>query len=89
MALVIIFLPIFSNIWKQLSCWQNLIFVVSFVGLLGNLKEFLEYFIRLLLNKKNHLQLAVYYWDTIYDMMMNIVGGFGGFVAIRLNTKLS
>ena len=88
MALVIIFLPIFSDIWKGLSWWQNLLLVVSFVCLIGNLNEFLEYFIRLLLNKKNQLQLAVYYWDTIYDMMMNIVGGFGGFVVMRLNTKL-
>ena len=88
MALVIIFLPIFSDIWNRLSWWQNLLFVVSFACLLGNLNEFLEYFIRLLLNKKNQSQLAVYYWDTIYDMMMNIVGGFGGFVAMRLNTKL-
>ena len=87
MALAIIFLSIFSNIWNRLSWWQNLLLVVSFVCLIGNLNEFLEYFIRLFLHKKNQFKLAVYYWDTIYDMM-NIVGGFGGFVAMKLNTKL-
>ena len=88
MALAIIFLSIFSNIWNRLSWWQNLLLVVSFVCLIGNLNEFLEYFIRLFLHKKNQFQLAVYYWDTIYGMMMNIVGGFGGFVAMKLKTKL-
>lgn len=88
MALVIIFLPIFSDIVKNLKWWQNLIFVVSFICLLGNLNEFLEYFLRLQGKPKNQLQLAVYYWDTIYDMMMNLVGGFGGFIALKSNTNL-
>ena len=88
MALVIIFQPIFTNVWKELKWWHNLIFIVSFICLLGNLNEFLEYFLHLQGKQKTQLQLAFYYSDTIYDMMMNVVGGFGGFIALKSNTNL-
>lgn len=85
-AIVIIFLPLFTDVYKQLKWWYNLVFTISFICLLGNLNEFLEYFIRLNLNLTNDRQFAAYYWDTIYDMMMNIIGGLTGFLILN-NTK--
>ncbi len=87
-AVAIIFLPIYLDIWKNLKYWQNLIFVISFICLVGNLNEFLEYFIRLQSHLTDTERFAAYYWDTIYDMMMNVMGGFMGFVLLQLNTEL-
>lgn len=79
-AMVIIFLPILTDIYKNLNLWQNLIVTLGFICLLGNLNEFLEYLIRLQLNLTNTNRFAAYYPDTVYDMMMNIIGGFTGFL---------
>lgn len=79
-AIVIIFLPILTDMYKSLTLWQNLIVTLGFICLVGNLNEFLEYLIRLQLNLTNTNRFAAYYPDTIYDMMMNITGGFTGFL---------
>ena len=97
-VMVIIFLPVFKEIYQSLKGWQNLIFVIGFICLIGNLNEFLEYFLRVPANLltvgryigeiKNPWPFAIYYCDTIYDMMMNIMGGFVGFLVLKWNTKL-
>lgn len=87
-AVGIIFLPAYADISKKLKWWQNLILVTSLVCLLGNLNEFLEYFVRVKANLTDDKHFAVYYWDTIYDMMMNMMGGFVGFLVLTWNAKL-
>ena len=79
-AVVIIFLPILIDIYNSLNLWQNLLVTLSFICFLGNLNEFLEYLIRLQLNLTTPKRFAAYYPDTIYDMMMNMIGGFTGFL---------
>jgi len=76
--LSILFLPMISQVWKRLNRWQSLLFVVGFVCLLGNLNEFLEYAVRARYTI-NEIQLAWFYTDTIYDMLMNLVGSLIGF----------
>lgn len=85
LAVVILFLPLYRDVWNILNWWQNLIFVIGLICILGNLNEFLEYFLRS--QSQNYRALAAYYWDTIYDMMINIVGGFVGFVVLRWQTR--
>lgn len=85
-AVVIIFLPILIDIYNSLNLWHSLIITLGFICFLGNLNEFLEYLIRLQLNLTNTKRFAAYYPDTIYDMMMNIIGGFTGFLICH-NTK--
>jgi len=85
LAVVILFLPLYRDVWNILNWWQNLIFVIGLICILGNLNEFLEYFLRM--RSQNYRALAAYYWDTIYDMMINIVGGFVGFVVLRRQTR--
>jgi hypothetical protein len=89
LATVILFLPLFTNVWQQLNWWQNLIFIIGLICIIGNLNEFLEYFIRLNLHLTDEKHFAAYYWDTIYDMMVNRGGGFMGFFVLQRNTQLA
>jgi hypothetical protein len=82
--LALLFLPVFSEFWRALNGWQNLLFVLGFVCLLGNLNEFLEYYARLepgfvILPETS----ARYCTDTILDMAMNLLGGGVGFVILQ------
>jgi hypothetical protein len=78
-SLTIFFLPILAPIWQQLKPWQNLIFLVGFVCLLGNLNEFLEFALRIKTQPIDVPTFARFYSDTIYDMTMNVIGSFLGF----------
>jgi hypothetical protein len=83
MFIVVLFSPIFSEFWKFLKPWQNLLCVVGSVCLLGNLIEFLEFYFRLspgwiILPERS----GIFYTDTILDMMMNLLGGSIGFLIL-------
>ncbi|HLO87656.1 MAG TPA: hypothetical protein VK203_21990 [Nostocaceae cyanobacterium] len=88
LATVILFLPIFRDIWKNLTWWQNLIFILGFISFLGNLNEFLEYYLRAQSPNINYRMFTLYYQDTVYDMIMNIFGGIVGFLVLKWQTKL-
>jgi hypothetical protein len=82
MVMTFMFLPINSGTWKRLNLWQNFIYIVAFVCLLGNLNEFLEYFSRVHKTVINPVQFAGFYTDSIFDMMMNILGSLVGFFVL-------
>lgn len=86
-ALVIILLPVFTEVWASLKWWQSLVFIIGLVCLIGNVNEFFEYSLRACCKTYSDIKYAVYYWDTIYDMVMNIAGGLVGFLIIRWNAK--
>lgn len=86
-AVVIIFLPTYTDIWKSLKGWQNMIFVIGLTNMIGNLNEFFEYLIRVAANLTENRYFAAFYGDTIYDMMMNMIGGLVGFLVLRWNGK--
>jgi len=79
MMLVLFFLPFISGVWQQLNRWQNLVFIVGFTCLLGNTNEFLEFVLRIQANPIDQARFAAFYSDTIYDMMMNLLGSIAGF----------
>ncbi len=76
--LAILFLPLLQSIWQRLTLWQSALFLLGFVCLLGNLNEFFEYLTRLQYAQDAE-RFARYYSDTIYDMVMNLMGGGIGF----------
>lgn len=82
-VLTLFFLPILAPIWKRLNLWQNLLFILSFVCLLGNLNEFLEFLTRIQHSTLDPVRFSAFYSDTIYDMMMNLFGGLLGFVILK------
>ena len=84
----IILLPIYIDIWHKLKLWQSLVFILGLVCLIGNLNEFFEFFLRVCCKPIKFSRFAVYYSDTIYDMGVNLIGGFVGFLLIKLNIKL-
>ncbi len=86
-GVTIIFLPSYTSIWYDLKWWQNLIFLLGLICLIGNLNEFFEYFLRACCQSINYSKFAVYYPDTIYDMGMNLIGGFVGFLIVKLNVR--
>jgi hypothetical protein len=77
--LVLFFLPFISGVWQRLNRWQSLVFIMGFTCLLGNINEFLEFFLRIQVNPIDQAQFAAFYSDTIYDMMMNLLGSIAGF----------
>jgi hypothetical protein len=83
MVLILFFLPFISGIWKQLNQWQNLVFVVGFACLLGNINEFLEFSLRIQPYPIDQARFAAFYSDTIYDMMMNLLGSIAGFGILK------
>lgn len=83
----IILLPIYINIWHSLKWWQNLIFILGLICLIGNLNEFFEFFLRVCCQPINYSKFALYYSDTIYDMGVNLIGGLVGFLIIKLNVR--
>jgi hypothetical protein len=82
-VLTIFFLPILAPIWKRLNLWQNFLFILSFVCLLGNLNEFLEFVTRIQHSALDPVQFSAFYSDTIYDMTMNLLGGLFGFLILQ------
>jgi glycopeptide antibiotics resistance protein len=82
-VLTIFFLPILAPIWKRLNGWQNLLFILSFVCFLGNLNEFLEFITRIQHSTLDPVQFSAFYSDTIYDMLMNLLGGLLGLVILK------
>jgi hypothetical protein len=83
-ALAFFFLPLIAGLWQRLNPWQNLLMMASFVCLLGNLNEFLEYLFRLPATPENQALFAAFYSDSIYDMAMNLLGGVISFGLLRL-----
>jgi hypothetical protein len=81
-ALIFFFLPLIAGFWKSLNSWQNLIFILGFVCLLGNINEFLEYILRIQPASRDNALFAYFYHDTILDMMMNLLGGLVGFAIL-------
>ncbi len=88
-SVTIILLPIYVSIWYSLKWWQDLVFILGLICLIGNLNEFFEYFLRVCCNPSNYPKLAIYYSDTIYDMSVNLIGGLVGFLIVKLNIKPS
>lgn len=81
-VLMLFFLPFTSGVWQRLNRWQSLVFIMGFTCLLGNINEFLEFFLRIQANPINQAQFAAFYSDTIYDMMMNLLGSIAGFTIL-------
>jgi hypothetical protein len=83
-AVAIIFLPTYTNFWKKLRWWQSLTYIIGLVCLLGNLNEFFEYLIRLKMFGIAGIERnTAYYWDTIYDQAINLIGGLVGFILLK------
>jgi hypothetical protein len=78
-SLTLFFLPILAPLWRRLNPWQNLLMLMGFVCFLSNLNEFLEFVLRLQPQPIDVPTFARFYSDTIYDMMMNILGGLLGY----------
>ncbi len=81
MALVVLLLPawkmIYTKTQSKIAHLGLFILVLSVICFFGNLVEFVEFGLRVLwgLNSKY----ALYYPDTIFDMMSNLVGASLGF----------
>jgi hypothetical protein len=73
-CLTILVLPLFWKEHQSFSVWKQGCMVVGIVIIIGNLNEFLEYLVRIVSGLTTSDRFAVYYWDTIYDLMLNLMG---------------
>ncbi|MBN2015653.1 hypothetical protein JW766_02370 [Candidatus Dojkabacteria bacterium] len=81
-AIEALFYPLLKPTILKLNQKEAFIFVVSTVVLIGNFNEFFEYAIRLQLKLTDAARFSAYYWDTIYDMAINILGASTGFLLL-------
>ncbi|MBW4664462.1 MAG: hypothetical protein KME01_09715 [Chroococcus sp. CMT-3BRIN-NPC107] len=86
-SVTIILLPAYITIWHKLKWWQNLVFILGLICLIGNLNEFFEFFLRVCCKPVKYSRFGVYYPNTIYDMGVNLIGGLVGFLLVKLNIK--
>ena len=84
LAIQIIFLPFFANTLRKLNILERIVMLLCFTVFIGNLNEFLEYGLRVKMGLTSKDSFSVYYWDTIYDMVMNVIGGIIGVGVIEL-----
>jgi hypothetical protein len=82
-GVAIISLPLFIDISRKCNWWQELLLIIGLVSFVGNLNEFVEYYIRSSSALIDTRILAIAYTDTIYDMTMNIIGGLMGWLVLR------
>ncbi len=68
-------LPIIKQTIKKLHFFELIIFIVGIVLVFGTLNELWEYFLRVRMGLTSASYFSVYYWDTIFDMGVNLVGG--------------
>jgi len=80
LAIEMLFYPFLKPTINKLNTKEAFIFIVCVIAFIGSLNEFLEYFIRYLLGT---YQVSHFYWDTIYDMVMNIFGAVTGFLILN------
>ncbi len=83
-SLVILFLPIIKKFTIKFSKIQKLLFIICFVSFIGNLNEFFEYLLRYYNQVQN---LGLFYSDTIFDMVINIIGSMLGFFTLEVIDK--
>lgn len=81
-AVEILLMPVFSHTLKKLNWKESLVFVVSVMVLIGNLNEFMEYILRAYLGVGSRDKFGLYYWDTIYDQVVNLTGAVVGFILV-------
>lgn len=81
-AVEILLMPAFSRTLKKLSWKESMVFVVSAMVFIGNLNEFMEYILRAYLGFGSRDKFGLYYWDTIYDQVVNLAGAVVGFILI-------
>lgn len=89
-ALVVLLLPFWKRLWVGLkglprytrndNILDLFMIVVGVICLFGNMVEFVEYGFRVLGGYQ--YKYAVYYPDTMYDMMSNVVGATLGFLIV-------
>lgn len=77
--------PLFRDWLASLPVLGQLVLVVGIVVFIGNLNEFLEFFIRVVFSLQS--KFAEYYPDTIKDMAANIVGAALGYSLIKKVSK--
>jgi hypothetical protein len=84
----VLFYPYLRPTLSKLNLKESFLFLVFTCSFIGVLNEFLEYGIRLHYNLTDNVQFSYYYWDTIYDMAVNVVGAtVGFFILYRLKKE--
>lgn len=85
MVIGILLLPFLKKTLSKLNMWEGLLYFVGIVVLIGNLNEFFEYGIRMFItNITNKTVLSAFYWDTIYDLAINVLGAVLGFILVKI-----
>jgi hypothetical protein len=82
----ILFYPIFKPTLDKLGRFESFLFLVFTIVFIGNLNEFFEYVLRIQMDL--HYKFSIYYWDTIYDMFINIIGAIFGSLIVSFVRKV-
>lgn len=80
----ILIYPLLKPVLHKLSLLPALLYFVGIITMIGNCNEFFEFLVRYI---ENHLsdpaRQAIYYWDTIFDLGINILGAAASFSLLQ------
>jgi hypothetical protein len=79
----VLFYPFLRPTLLKLNAKESFLFLVFTCSFIGVLNEFLEYGIRIYYHLTDTTQFSYYYWDTIYDMAINVIGATVGFFLLN------
>jgi len=82
-VITLLLYPLMKLTIKKLNSIESFIFIVGLVISIGIFNEFFEYVLRLHYHLTDSFHFSIYYWDTIYDMFMNLLGAIIGFFIIK------
>jgi hypothetical protein len=82
-AIETLFYPFLKPTLAKLNKSESFLFMVFTTSFIGVVNEFMEYGIRIHYHFTDSLKFSYYYWDTIYDLAINVFGAITGFFVIR------
>lgn len=81
-AICFMIYPFIKKDFSKSNLFTQILLIVGIVSILGNLNEIVEYILRVAWSLEENF--ATYYWDSIFDIVINTLGGLAGFIAIKL-----
>jgi hypothetical protein len=86
-SLTIALLPFVKKLLLKINKWEAFFVLLGLVVIIGNFNEFFEYGIRMKLHLSDMYHFSLYYPDTIFDLITNVIGGIYGSTAILFLLK--
>lgn len=76
--------PVVTHMTRNVGEIQRLVILICLISTIGIANEVFEYILRLGWGLTDPQQFAMYYTDTIIDMLINLVGSLAAGIALNI-----